>query len=146
MSNLIRDPVVARLLERSSLSEAQFETLLLDQLGHEIANKALTREEMAQVLRKKGGISRGAMNRTLKQARNNVSQSIYTLLLLGYSGLFDSPSLAPFVEASEQLRSQTRELRDLGGSNSSLYWAGVDSLLQKLEEAFKAIYGQTRDT
>lgn len=145
MSTLLQDPIVAKLLDRSCLSKAQFETLLMDQLGHDIANKALKREEMAQVLRREGGISRGAMNRTLRQARNNVSQSIYTLLLLGYSGLFDSPSLAPFVEASEQLRSQTGELRDLSGQNPSLYWAGIDSLLQKLEDAFKAIYGKTRD-
>lgn len=137
---------MGRLLERSCLSEAQFETLLMDQLGHDIANKTLTREEMAQVLRKKGGISRGSMNRTLRQARKNISESIHTLLLLGYAGLFDSPSLAPFVEASEQLRSQTGELRDLGERDPSLYWAGVESLLQKLEEAFEAIYGKTRDT
>ena len=143
---MLRDPVVARLLKRSCLSEAQFETLLMDQLGDDIANKSLTREEMAQVLRKKGGISRGSMNRTLRQARRNISESIYTLLLLGYTGLFDSPSLAPFVDASEQLRSQTGELRDLGERDPSLYRAGVESLLQKLEEAFEAIYGKTRDT
>ena len=143
---MLKDPVVARLLERSCLSEAQFETLLMDQLGHDIANKALTREEMAQVLRKKGGISRGAMNRTLRQARTNISESIHTLLLLGYTGLFDNPSLAPFVDASEQLRSQTGELRDLAERDPNLYWAGVESLLEKLEEAFEAIYGKTRDT
>lgn len=118
----------------------------MDQLGHDIANKALTREEMAQVLRKKGGISRGSMNRTLRQARKNISESIHTLLLLGYAGLFDNPSLAPFVDASEQLRSQTGELRDLAERDPNLYWAGVESLLQKLEEAFEAIYGKTRDT
>ncbi len=145
VKEVLRDPIVSRLLERSCLSIAQFETLLIDQLGVDMANKALTREEMARILRKKGGISRGAMNRTLGQARKNISESIHTILLLGYAGLFESPSLAPFVEASEQLRSQSGDLREVGERDPALYRAGIEALFESLEEAFQAIYGKTRD-
>jgi len=139
------DPIVARLLAQSNLTKAQFETLLIDQLGHDMANRRLTRDEMAQIMRKHGGISRGAMNRTLRQARKNISEAIHTVLLLGYGGLFESPSLAPFVEASEQLRSQTTGLRESSVHDEKLYQSTVQSLLDNLEEAFKAIYENRRD-
>jgi hypothetical protein len=145
IDEMMKDPVVGRLLKRSSLTIAQFETLLVDQLGHDIANKQLTREEMAHITRKSRRISRGAMNRTLRQAKNNVSEAIHTILLLGYGGLFESPSLAPFVEASEQLKSQTNQMRETTQSDLKSYAASVEALLDHLEEAFNAIYGKTRD-
>ena len=111
-----------------------------------MANKRLTRDEMAQIMRKHGGISRGAMNRTLRQARKNISEAIHTILLLGYAGLFESPSLVPFVQASEQLRSQTAQLRESSELDEKLYRTAVESLLNTLEEAFKAIYGNHSDT
>ena len=141
----MKDPIVSRLLTRSTLTRAQFETLLIDQLGHDLANKRLTRNEMARIMRNQRGISRGALNRTLRQARGNISEAIHTILLLGYGGLFESPSLAPFVEASEQLKSQTARLRESVGQEG-FYRASVEGLLSNLEEAFEALYGKTRDT
>ena len=141
----MKDPIVSRLLTRSTLTRAQFETLLIDQLGHVLANKRLTRNEMARIMRNQRGISRGALNRTLRQARGNISEAIHTILLLGYGGLFESPSLAPFVEASEQLKSQTAQLRESVGQEG-FYRASVEGLLSNLEEAFEALYGKTRDT
>jgi hypothetical protein len=146
VKEILKDPIIARLLARSSLTKAQFETLLVDQLGHDIAEKRLAREEMAQIMRKHGGISRGAMNRTLRQAKNNTSAAIHTILLLGYGGLFESPSLAPFVEASERLKSQTNQLRESGQQGEGLYRASVEALLEHLEDAFQAIFGKARDT
>ena len=143
---ILEDPIIAKLLGRSNVTEVQFETLLIDQLGHDLANKRLTREEMAQITRKRKEISRGALNRTLRQARENISEAIHTILLLGYGGLFDSPSLAPFVEASERLRSQTAQLRESAEQNGKMYQATVENLLESLEEAFQALYGKSRDT
>ncbi|HYY91666.1 MAG TPA: hypothetical protein VE955_06730 [Candidatus Dormibacteraeota bacterium] len=142
---ILNDPIAARLLARSNVTSIQFETLLLDQLGHDMANKRLTREEMAQIVRDKGRISRGAMNRTLRQARENVSEAIHTVLLLGYGGLFESPSLAPFVEASDRLRSQTEQLREMTEQDPKLLQATLESILESLEEAFEALYGKSRD-
>src|SRR5574341_1062849 len=90
IENMLRDPVLARLLERSNLTKAQFETVLLDQIGSALANRSLTREEMTQLRLRGQKISRGAFNRTLFQARTNIAESVYTVLVLGYSGLLGS--------------------------------------------------------
>jgi hypothetical protein len=145
LEEILKDPISERLLDRSNLTEIQYETLLIDQLGHDIANKRLTRDEMAQITRKRKIISRGALNRTLRQARENVSEAIHTILLLGYSGLFENPSLAPFVEASERLKSQTSELRESTPQDGKLYQASLEALFDNLEEAFQALYGKSRD-
>ncbi|HKI76824.1 MAG TPA: hypothetical protein VKA28_06465, partial [Candidatus Bathyarchaeia archaeon] len=47
VKGILKDPIVLRLLSRSNLTRAQFETLTMDQLGHDMANKQLTRGEMA---------------------------------------------------------------------------------------------------
>ncbi len=141
----LQDRVLQKLLERSNLTKTQYETMLLDQIGSEMANKTLTREEMTRLRRSRGKISRGAFYRTLQQARSNVSESVHTILLLGCSGLLESPSLAPFVEASERLRSQTDQLREAARDSPSQYRTLVDSLLEDLEEAYDALKGKRRD-
>ena len=141
----LQDRVLQKLLERSNLTKTQYETMLLDQLGSEMANKTLTREEMTGLRRNRGKISRGAFYRTLQQARANVAESVHTVLLLGWSGLLESPSLAPFVEASERLRSQTDQLREASRDDPSTYRTLVDSLLEDLEEAYDALRGRKRD-
>jgi hypothetical protein len=147
VKSILKDPIVSKLLLRSNVTKAQFETLLVDQLGHDMANKRLTRNEMAQLMRNAKGISRGALNRTLRQARENVSEAIHTILLLGYGGLIDTPALAPFVEASELLKSQMTQLEELARDNPRLYRERIDTLIEDLEEAFQALYGKhvTRD-
>jgi hypothetical protein len=147
VKDILRDPIVSRLLQRSNLTRAQFETLLIDQLGHDMANKQLTRLEMAEIMRNQKGISRGSLNRSLRQARENVSEAIHTILLLGYGGLIDSPALAPFVEASELLKSQLTQFAELASNDPKLYRERVDTIVQDLEDAFRALYGKhvTRD-
>jgi hypothetical protein len=112
-----------------------------------MANKQLTRLEMAQIMRNHKGISRGSLNRSLRQARENVSEAIHTILLLGYGGLIDSPALAPFVEASELLKSQLTQFAELASNDPKLYRERVDTIVQDLEDAFRALYGRhvTRD-
>src|SRR5262245_38111144 len=139
------DRILGKLLERSNLTRAQFETILLDQIGSDMADKRLTREEMTQFRRKGRKTSRGAFNRTLRQARENVAESVHTVLLLGWSGLLDSPSLAPFVEASERLRIQTDAIKDAASNEGSEYVNLVDTLLSDLEDAFEALRGKRRD-
>ncbi len=141
----LRDRILSALLQRSNLTEIQFETLLVDQLGHDMANKRLTRSDMAQLRRDQNGISRGSFNRTLRQARENVVEAIHTVLLLGYSGLTESPSIAPFIEASERLKGQTSQLRDAAPSEPEAYRRTVDSIIDDLEQAFRAMFGKNRD-
>src|SRR5437016_10277461 len=83
----LRDRILSALLQRSNLTKVQFETLLVDQLGHDMANKRLTRNDMAQLRRDQKGISRGSFNRTLRQARENDGEASHSGLLIGYCGL-----------------------------------------------------------
>ena len=147
VKEILRDPIVSRLLSRSNLTRAQFETLLVDQLGHDMANKQLTRSEMARLVRNLKGISRGALNRSLRQARENVSEAIHTILLLGYGGLIDSPALAPFVEASELLKAQMMQFGEMAKNDPNLYGERINTIIEDLEDAFQALYGKrvTRD-
>jgi hypothetical protein len=145
INETLRDRILIALLERSNLTRAQFETLLVDQLGHDLANKRLTRNDMVQLRRDQNGISRGSFNRTLKQARENVVEAIHTVLLLGYCGMTESPSIAPFLEASERLKSQTSLLRESSQNQPEAYLRTVDSIIEDLEHAFKALFGRNRD-
>src|SRR2546430_11656646 len=83
----LRDRILSALLQRSNLTGAQFETLLVDQLGHDIANKRLTRSDMAQLQRDEEGISSRSFDRTLKQAREHAVAAIHSVLPIGYRGL-----------------------------------------------------------
>ena len=141
----LRDRILSALLQRSNLTKVQFETLLVDQLGHDMANKRLTRSDMAQLRQDQKRISRGSFNRTLRQARENVVEAIHTVLLLGYSGLTESPSIAPFLEASERLKGQTSRLRDGAQNEPEIYERTVDSIIDDLEQAFRTMFGRNRD-
>lgn len=110
---LFNDPIVNILAENSDLTKIQLETLLIDVLASNIARKSLKTEEKAKLRRLKEGVSRGSFNRTLKQARRNVIKSIYTILLLGYLGVFESTQLDPFLEVSNKLQTYTSAYKDL---------------------------------
>ena len=104
LSGSINDPIIRILVKNSHLTRTQLETLLIDFLAPSIVGKTLTNEEKALFRLTKAGISRGAFNHTLKQARRNIIQSIYTILLLGYLGVFDDTRLDPFIEVSNKLK------------------------------------------
>jgi len=103
ISRLLEDPLAGALLESSQLSKIQLETLLIDILSEEMVGKQLKYEEKAKFRQTDKKISRGAFNRTLKQAKRNVNKSINTVLLLGYLGILESPQLEPFIELSNRL-------------------------------------------
>jgi len=93
----------------SHLTIPQLETLLADSISYE----KTTKKDHRRLFRpSKNQVSRGAYNRTLIQAQNNVIHAIYTILLLGYVGLFDNSSLQPFLELSDSLQSYLTETKD----------------------------------
>lgn len=128
--NQIRDPVTKLLLANSQLSSAQLETLLADSLSTD------TKKGRRSLFRpSKTRISRGSYNRTLLQAQNNVIRSIYTVLLLGYVGLFDSAALQPFIELSDTIQSYVHESRtDFPADRTAL-----EQLNQRLLESISAL-------
>jgi len=113
LKNTINDPITKILAKNSNLTEIQIETLLIDFLAENIAEKTIKMEEKARLRLTKAGISRGAFNRTLKQARRNVIQSIYTILLLGYLGIFDSARLDPYLEIANKLQAYLNAYKNI---------------------------------
>ncbi|MGQ9624713.1 MAG: hypothetical protein ACUVUF_01815 [Candidatus Bathycorpusculaceae bacterium] len=99
----LNDPVAKILAKNSQLTKTQLETLLIDVLSENAAGKPLKYEEKARLRLTKAKISRGAFNRTLKQAKQNVTRAIYTVLLLGYLGVFETTTLDPYLEIGNKL-------------------------------------------
>lgn len=104
VSRALDDPITEILLENSHLTKIQLETLLIDVLVEENAEKRIKYEEKVKLRLKREGISRGSFNRTLKQARRNVIRTVYSILLLGYLGFLDNPQMEVFIEASHRLQ------------------------------------------
>jgi len=104
------------LLANSQLTSAQLETLITDSL----TSTAAVKKSQKRIFRpSKTRISRGAYNRTLIQAQNNVIRSIFTILLLGYLELFDNASLQPFLELSDNINTYVQEAKSSGNEKSA---------------------------
>jgi len=130
--SLTRDPVTKLLLGNSQLTIAQFQTLLANSVSSESHVEKGRRRFYRPSGRK---LSRGAFNRTLIQAENNVMRSIYTILLLGYVGLYDSPSLQPFIELSDTLQSYIQQSRHAGTGDK----AAIQQLKDRLTEGISSL-------
>lgn len=105
------DPLVKILLKNSNLTKIQLETILIDVLAENVLDKGLKYDEKAKL--RILAVSRGAFNRSLRQARQNVTQSIYTILLLGYLGILEEISLEPYLEAANKLKAYIATQREL---------------------------------
>ncbi len=103
LNGALYDPIVQILAKNSQLTKTQLETLLIDVLAENLSGKQLKYDEKANLRLTKAKISRGAFNRTLRQSKENVIKSIYTVLLLGYLGVFESTTLDPYLEIANKL-------------------------------------------
>lgn len=130
----LEDPIAKILSKNSHFTKIQLETLLIDALVSNIASKHVIYDEKARLRQTKAKISRGSFNRTLRQAKTNAIQSIYTVLLLGYLGILESTDLQPYLEVSNNLKTYTTTLTNLtnqkGMKNEQLQT--MDSLRQEL--------------
>jgi hypothetical protein len=103
LMGLFRDPFVKILVKNSHLTKTQLETILIDILAENISEKKIVYEKKAKLRLIKKGVSRGSFNRTLKQARTNIINSIYTIILLGYLGVLDNPRIEPYLEIANKI-------------------------------------------
>jgi hypothetical protein len=104
LNGALNDPIVKILSKNSQLTKTQLETLLIDVLAENMADKPLKYDEKASFRLTKAKLSRGAFNRTLKQSKENVIKSVYTVLLLGYLGVFETTTLDPYLEIANKLK------------------------------------------
>jgi hypothetical protein len=113
LKHSLEDPITKILIKNSNLTKTQLETLLIDILTENIAEKSLNYDKKGQFRLTKAPVSRGAFNRTLKQAKQNVTRSIYTILLLGYLGIFENTTLTPYIEVANKLQTYIKTYREL---------------------------------
>ncbi len=137
----LNDPVVKILATNSQLTKTQLETLLIDILSENIAGKQLKYDEKASLRLMKAKISRGAFNRTLKQAKENVIKSIYTVLLLGYLGVFDTTTLDPYLEIANKLHKYVEALKNMPNQEnmSEEHLKLIEMVREQLETSLKQL-------
>lgn len=128
------------LLENSSLTRKQFETFIISLLGDQFYIESGSRTRKLRVRTDALKISRGAFNRTLNQAKVNVVRSIYTLFLLGYVGVFDTPQLGPFLELADNIKAYLEDRRSAARYvGDEEYKRAVQDVAEKLAELIETL-------
>lgn len=139
LTHSLNDPIVKILVKNSNLTKTQLETLLIDILAENISGKSLKYDQKARL--RLSAVSRGAFNRTLRQARRNVIQSIYTILLLGYLGVFDDTRLDPYLEIANKLQTYMTAYRDIAGKGEmNEFLRVINTLREELEASLEQLY------
>ena len=135
------DPIIKILAKNSNLTKTQLETISIDFLATNVSEKTLTNEEKASLRLSKAEISRGAFNHTLKQARKNIIQSIYTILLLGYLGIFEDPRLDQYLEAANKLKDYASAYQNIltNGALAEEHVRIVSMLREELEQSLEKL-------
>lgn len=137
----LNDPITKILSNNSHLTKIQLETLLIDILSENIAGKTLKYDEKARLRLTKAKISRGAFNRTLKQAKDNLIRSIYTILLLGYLGVFESTTLDPYLEIANRLQDYLEAYKNIPNKGGELgeHLKSMETIREELEKCLKQL-------
>lgn len=134
----LNDPIVKILAKNSNLTKTQLETLLIDILAEKISGKSLKYDQKAKL--RLLAVSRGAFNRTLRQARRNLIQSIYTILLLGYLGVFEDTSLDPYLEIANKLQTYMKAHRNVTEKREiNEYLRIINTLREELEASLEKL-------
>ena len=147
LTGALNDPIVKILAKNSQLTKTQLETLLIDILAENIAGKQLKYDEKANLRLTKAKISRGSFNRTLKQSKENVIKSIYTVLLLGYLGVFDSTTLDPYLEIANKLHEYVEAHQETPNKEEELkdHLKVIEIIREELETSLKRLSGPSEE-
>ena len=130
VKQVLNEPVLKTLVKQSMLTEIQLETLIIDLLVEDNYGAHIPYDDKAAFRSRRGtrarGVSRGAFNRTLNQARRNLTRCLSTMLLLAYLGLFEFAIVRPFEEIAARIGSY-RHIRDILGDKVQLSTEDVES-------------------
>ncbi len=145
LNGAMNDPIVKILAKNSQLTKIQLETLLIELLAENMADKQLNYDEKARLRLTKAKLSRGAFNRTLKQSKENVIKSIYTVLLLGYLGVFETTTLDPYLEMANKLKEYMEAHQDMPEGESELkdHLKLIEIIREELENSLKQLSSPT---
>ena len=141
LNGALNDPIVKILSKNSQLTRTQLETLLIDILSENFAGKTLTYDEKASLRLINAKLSRGSFNRTLAQSKDNVIKSIYTVLLLGYLGVFESTTLDPYLEIANKLHEYLEAHKDIPIESAELkdHLEVIEIIREELERSLKQL-------
>ena len=147
LTGALNDPIVKILSKNSQLTKTQLETLLIDILAENVSGKYLKYDEKARLRLTKAKISRGSFNRTLKQSKENVIKSIYTVLLLGYLGVFESTTLDPYLEIANKLKEYIEAHKDIPDKGKELkdHLKVIEIIREELETSLKRLSTSSGD-
>ena len=137
----LNDPIAAIISKNSHLTRTQLETLLIDILSENISGKQLKYDEKARLRLTKAQITRGAFNRTLKQAKENVTKSLYTVILLGYLGVFETTTLDPYLEIANKLRTYLEAYKNIpnGAADLTDRLKVIEMMREELETSLRQL-------
>jgi len=141
LNGALNDPIVQILAKNSQLTKTQLETLLIDVLSENLSGKQLNYDEKASLRLTRSKISRGSFNRTLKQSRENVIKSIYTVLLLGYLGVFETTTLDPYLEIANKLHNYVEAHQNVPSREEELkdHLKVIEIIRNELETSLKRL-------
>ena len=147
LNGALKDPIVEILAKNSHLTKTQLETYLIDVLAENLSSKQLNYDEKAALRLTKAKISRGSFNRTLKQSKENVIKSIYTVLLLGYLGVFESTTLDPYLEIANKLHEYVEAHQDIPGKEEELknHLKVIEIIRNELEMSLKRLSNPSKE-
>ncbi|HSQ49016.1 MAG TPA: hypothetical protein VLL96_04965, partial [Candidatus Deferrimicrobiaceae bacterium] len=96
----------------------------------------------------KAKISRGSFNRTLKQSRENVIKSIYTVLLLGYLGVFETTTLDPYLEIANKLHDYVEAHQEIPGKEEEVkdHLKLIEIIRNELETSLKRLSSPSEES
>ena len=137
----LSDPITEILSKNSHLTSIQLETLLIELLSEHLADKPLKYDEKARLRLIKAKISRGSFNRTLKQAKDNAVKAIFTILLLGYLGVFENTTLDPYLEIANKLNTYMEAYKNMPTQSAQLneHLKVVKVIREELETSLKQL-------
>ena len=107
---LFQDNITKLLVKNSTLTQTQFEILVIDMLSDLLSDNKVTFNEKTKYRPIK--TSRGSFSRSLSQARANVISSIFTIILLSYIGVFESKPFEEYTILGEKLNEYSKALEN----------------------------------
>jgi len=114
LEKMIKNDEVGKfLVERTSLTKSQLDTLLISLFN----NKNLNYKTLQRDKRK---VSKGSFIRTLKQAKNNVENSIYTLIILEYFSIIEENHIVDLIKIGNVLKRISNNEPDNNDMNNML--------------------------
>ena len=148
LNGALNDPIVQILAKNSQLTKTQLETLMIDVLAENLSGKQLKYDEKANLRLTKAKISRGSFNRTLRQSKENVIKSIYTVLLLGYLGVFESTTLDPYLEIANKLHEYVEAHQETPDKAEELkdHLKVIEIIREELETSLKRLSSPSEGT